>query len=47
MGLKSKCCLKYAAKAKACKGCPVMAGFSKKKRKKKLGKIKKRLKKVA
>ena len=43
MKLKSNCCLKYEAKARACKACPVMAAFTKKKRRKKLARIKKRL----
>ncbi len=47
MKLKSKCCLKYVSQAKACKSCPLMAGCSKKKRRKKLAGIKKRLKRAA
>ena len=42
--LKSKCCEKWEAKARACKACPVMAAFTKKRRRKKLAKIRKRLK---
>ena len=47
MKLKSSCCAKYERKAKACKGCPVMALWSKKKRRKKLEKVRRRLKKAA
>ena len=43
MKLKSKCCLKYEARAESCKRCPVMAGCSRKARRKKLARIKKRL----
>ena len=41
MKLKSECCFKFDAKAKACKECPILAVYSKKKRKKKLAEIKK------
>ena len=44
---KNKCCFKFEAKAKACKECPLMAAYSKKKRKKKLAKIKKKIGPVA
>lgn len=47
MKLKSSCCAKYERKAKACKGCPVLAVLSKKKRRKKLDKVRRRLKKAA
>ena len=47
MKLKSKCCFKFESKAKACKKCPIMAAYTKKKRKKKLAKIRKRLEKAA
>ena len=47
MKLKSSCCAKYERKAKACKGCPVMALWSKKKRRKELEKVRRRLKKAA
>ncbi len=43
MKLKSRCCKKYARKAKACKGCPVIAILSKSERRKKLRKAKKKL----
>lgn len=42
--VKSSCCEKYLRKAKACKSCPLMAGLSKKKRRKR---IEKALKKAA
>lgn len=47
MKIKSSCCAKYERKAKACKGCPVMALLSKKKRRRQLDKIRRRLKKAA
>lgn len=36
--LKSKCCERYKTGKKPCKGCPTVAGLSKKKRKKLLAK---------
>lgn len=47
MKLKSRCCEKYRRKAKACKACPVFAVMSKKRRKKRLGKIRRKLKAAA
>lgn len=47
MKLKSKCCKKYKKKAKACKRCPLMAGLSRKERKRRLDKAKKRLAQAA
>lgn len=41
--LKSRCCKKYSRKAKACKGCPVIAILSKSERRKKLRKVRKKL----
>ena len=45
--LKAQCCRKYERKAKACKGCPVMAVLSKSKRRKRLRRIRKDLRKAA
>ena len=47
MKLKKHCCEKYRRKAKACKGCPVMAVLSKKKRRRELDRVRRRLKKAA
>jgi hypothetical protein len=47
MRLKSKCCFKFESKAKACKKCPIMAAYTKKKRKKKLAKINKKISQAA
>lgn len=38
---KSKCCLRFQRKPKACKDCPLMAGLNKKQRKKLLRKLRK------
>lgn len=43
---KDSCCEKYRRKAKACKGCPLMAALSAKERERKLKKAKKRLARV-
>jgi hypothetical protein len=45
--LKARCCKKYERKAKACKGCPVMAILTKGARRKRLRKIRKNLRKAA
>ena len=47
MKLKDNCCFKFESKAKACKKCPIMAAYTKKKRKKKLAKIKTRISQAA
>ncbi|MDX1997467.1 MAG: hypothetical protein SF066_07080 [Thermoanaerobaculia bacterium] len=47
MSCKDKCCGKYRKKAKACKGCPLMALLSPKERKRTIRKVKKRLAKAA
>lgn len=47
MKLKSECCKKYKKKGKACESCPLMAGLSRKQRKKVLGKARKKLAKAA
>jgi hypothetical protein len=47
MKLKNKCCFKFESKAKVCKKCPIMAAYTKKKRKKKLAKIKARIRQAA
>jgi hypothetical protein len=47
MKLKSECCAKYKRKAKCCKGCPLTAELSKKKRRKLLAKAKRKLAKAA
>jgi hypothetical protein len=44
---KKKCCFKFEKKAKACNSCPVMAAYTKKKRRKILAKAKKRKKEAA
>ena len=46
MKLKSRCCQKYARKAKACKGCPVIAVLSKSERRKTLRKARKKLRRA-
>ena len=45
--LKKRCCDKYRRKAKACKGCPVMAVLGVKERKRRLKKIRRQLAKAA
>ena len=47
MKLKKHCCEKYRRKAKACKGCPVMAVLSEKRRRRRLKKIRRKLAKAA
>jgi hypothetical protein len=47
MKLKKHCCEKYRRKAKVCKGCPVMALLSDKKRRRRLKKIRRALQKAA
>ena len=44
--LKPRCCEKYARKAKACGGCPVIAVLSKSERRKKLRRAKKKLRRA-
>ena len=45
--LKKRCCEKYRRKAKVCKGCPMMAAFGAKQRKRRLRKIRRQLAKAA
>ena len=47
MKVKKRCCEKYLRKAKACKGCPVMAALGAKQRKRRLKKIRRALAKAA
>ena len=47
MKLKKRCCEKYLRKAKACKGCPVMAVLAAGERRRQLKKIRRRLAKAA
>jgi hypothetical protein len=47
MKLKSRCCEKYKRKAKACRGCPVIAVLGVKRRRRVLKKAKRELKKAA
>lgn len=47
MKLKRHCCEKYCRKAKACKGCPVMAVLGDKQRRRQLKKIRRALAKAA
>jgi len=43
----ASCCEKYRRKGRACKGCPVIAVLSKKKRKRKLKRIRRKLERAA
>ena len=47
MKLKKRCCEKFLRKAKACKGCPVLAVLSDKRRRKRLANIRSKLTKAA
>jgi|CXWL01.1.fsa_nt_gi hypothetical protein len=47
MSAKDKCCGKYRKKAKACKGCPVLAMLGPRERKRCLKKARRRLEKKA
>ncbi len=47
MKLEKRCCEKYRRKARACKGCPLMAGLGAKQRKRRLKKIRRALAKAA
>ena len=47
MKLKKRCCEKYLRKAKACRGCPVMAVLGDKRRRRRLKKIRRALAKAA
>ena len=47
MKFKPECCEKFLRKPRACGKCPLMAGMSKKRRRKRLKKIQKKLARAA